>query len=104
MHPEGSMQLLPEASNKLGSSVINDGLQYAMQTHDAKNIELNVLLSPVEGVHRNEMSRLGKSIDDYPVGVKLAAGERQTHNEIHTESSHFQAGILRGCSNLADLI
>jgi hypothetical protein len=30
MHPEGSMQLLPEASNKLGSSVINDGLQYAM--------------------------------------------------------------------------
>jgi hypothetical protein len=31
------------------------------------------------------MSGLGKPIDDYPDGVKLAASERQTHNEIHTD-------------------
>jgi hypothetical protein len=31
------------------------------------------------------MSGLGKLVDDYPDGVKLAAGERQTHIEIHTD-------------------
>jgi hypothetical protein len=35
------------------------------------------------------MSRLGKSVDDYLDGVKLAAGERQTHNEIHTDVFPF---------------
>jgi hypothetical protein len=31
------------------------------------------------------MSRLGKSVDDYPNGVKLVASERQTHNKIQTD-------------------
>jgi hypothetical protein len=35
------------------------------------------------------MSGLGKSVDDYPNGVKLAAGERQSHNEIHTNVFPF---------------
>jgi hypothetical protein len=35
------------------------------------------------------MSRLGKSVNDYPDGVKLAADERQTHNEIHTDVFPF---------------
>jgi hypothetical protein len=35
------------------------------------------------------MSRLGKSVDDYPDGVKLVADERQTHNEIHTDVFPF---------------
>jgi hypothetical protein len=35
------------------------------------------------------MSGLGKSVDDYLDGVKLAAGERQTHNEIHTDVFPF---------------
>jgi hypothetical protein len=48
-----------------------------------------VLLRPVEGVHQNEMSRIGKSVDDYPNGVKLVAGERQAHNEIHTDVFPF---------------
>jgi hypothetical protein len=56
-----------------------------LQTQDARNIQFSVLLSPVEGVHRNKMSRLGKSVDDYPDGVKLAADERQAYNEIHTD-------------------
>jgi hypothetical protein len=50
------------------------------------------------------MSRLGKSVDDYPDGVKLAAGERQTYKKSILMSSHFQARILRGCSNPAGLI
>jgi hypothetical protein len=78
------MYLLPESSDELGPSVRNDGLRHTMQTQDVRNIQLNVLLSPVEGVHQNEMSRLGKSVDDYLNGVKLATRERQTHNEIHT--------------------
>jgi hypothetical protein len=45
--------------------------------------------SLVEGVHWNEMSGLGKSVDDYPDGVKLAAGERQTHKEIHIDVIPF---------------
>jgi hypothetical protein len=35
------------------------------------------------------MSRLGKSVHDYPNGVKLAVGERQTYNEIHTDVFPF---------------
>jgi hypothetical protein len=35
------------------------------------------------------MSGLGKSVDNYPDGAKLAAGERQTHNEIHTDIFPF---------------
>jgi hypothetical protein len=76
-------------SDKLGPSVRNDGLQHTMQTHDASNIQLSVLLSPVEGVHLNNMSRLGKLINDYPDGVKLASGERQTHNKIYADVFPF---------------
>jgi hypothetical protein len=35
------------------------------------------------------MSRLGKSIDDYLDGVKLAGGEWQTHNKIHADVFPF---------------
>jgi hypothetical protein len=52
-------------------------------------MQLNVLLSPIEGVDWNEMSRLDKSSDDYPNGVKLAAGERWSNNEIHTDVFSF---------------
>jgi hypothetical protein len=83
------MQLLPEVSDELRTSIRNDGLRHTMQTQDARNIQLDVLFSPVEGVHWNEMSRLGKSVDDYPNGVKLAAGERQTHNKIHIDVFPF---------------
>jgi hypothetical protein len=82
--PQGSIQLLPEASYELGTSIRNDGRQHTMQIQDARNIQLDVLFSPVEGVHWNEMSELGKPVDDYPDGVKLAADERQTYNEIYT--------------------
>jgi hypothetical protein len=83
------MQLLPEASNELRTLIRNDGLWHTMHIQDERNIQLSVLLSPIEGVHRNEMSRLGESVDDYPDGVKLVAGERQTHNEIHIDVFPF---------------
>jgi hypothetical protein len=38
MCPQGSMQLLPEMSDKLGSSVRNDHLGHTMETHDVNNI------------------------------------------------------------------
>jgi hypothetical protein len=89
MHPQGSMQLLPEESYELGTSIRNDGLRHTMQTQDVRNIQLIILFSPVEGVHWNEMNGLGKSVDDYPDGVQLAASERQTHNEIHIDVFAF---------------
>jgi hypothetical protein len=89
MCSQGNMQLLPEMSDKLGSLIRNDGLRYTMQTQDARNIQLHVLLIPLEGVHQNEMSKLGKSIDDYPDGAKLAGGEWQTHNKIHADVFPF---------------
>jgi hypothetical protein len=87
--PQGIIQLLPEASDELGTLIRNDGLRHTMQTQDARNIQLGILFSHVEGVHWNEMRRLGKSVDDYPDGVKLVADERQTHNEIHTDVFQF---------------
>jgi hypothetical protein len=72
MHPQGRKQQLTEVSDELGSSIRNDGVRHTMQTQDARKIQLSILLSPIEGVHRNEMRRLGKSVDDYPNGVKLA--------------------------------
>jgi hypothetical protein len=89
MHPQGIMQLLLEVSDELGTLIKNDSLRHTMQTQDARNIQLDVLFSPVEGVHQKEVSGLGKSVDDYPDGVKLVAGERQTHNEIHTDVFPF---------------
>jgi hypothetical protein len=89
MHPQESMQLLSEASYELGTSIRNDGLWHIMQTQDVRNIQLGIIFSLVEGVHWNEMSGLGKSVDDYPDGVKLAAGERQTNKEIHTDVFPF---------------
>jgi hypothetical protein len=89
MHPQRSMQLLPEASYELGTLIRNNGLRHTMQTRDARNIQLGILFSLVKVVHWNEMSGLGKSVDDYPDGVKLVAGERQTHNEIHTDVLPF---------------
>jgi hypothetical protein len=85
MCPQGSMQLLLGASDELGTSVKNDFVRHTMQAHDVRNIQFSVLLSPVEGAYRNQMSRLGKPGDDYPNRVKLAASERQAHNEIHTD-------------------
>jgi hypothetical protein len=83
------MLLLPEVSDKLGTSIRNDGLRHTMQTQDARNIQLDVLFHPVEGVHRNEIGGLGKLVDDYLNGVKLAVGERQIHNKIHTDVFPF---------------
>jgi hypothetical protein len=104
MRPQGSIQLLPGASDELGTSVRNDGLRHTMQAQDVRNIQFSVLLSPVKGVHRNVMSRLGKSVDDHPNGVKLAVAEGQAHNEIHTDVFPFLGrNILRDCSNPAGL-
>jgi hypothetical protein len=51
MRPQGSMQLLLEASYELGTSIKNDSLRHTMQTQDVRNIQLGILFSPVIGVH-----------------------------------------------------
>jgi hypothetical protein len=63
-----------------------------------RNIQFYVLLSPVEGVHQNEMSRLGKSVDDF-MELKLQVVRGRPTIKSMQMSSHFQIGILRGCNN-----
>jgi hypothetical protein len=77
--------------DKLGSSLRTICLGHNMQTQDASNIQFIILLSPVVGVHQNEMSRLGEPINGHPYGVKLAGRERQTHNEIHADVFPFSS-------------
>jgi hypothetical protein len=89
MRPHGSMQLLPKTSDKLGPSVKNDDLGHTMQTQDVSNLQFNVLLSPVVGVYRNEVSKLAEPIHNHPDGLKLVGRERQTHNEIHADVFPF---------------
>jgi hypothetical protein len=75
-----------------------------MQTQDVRNIQLSVLFSPVEDVHQNEMSRhvSRSTITQMELNLRPVRG-RLTMKSI-LMSSHFQAGIFRGCSNLASLI
>jgi hypothetical protein len=89
MHPHGSMQQLPESSDKLGSSVKNDDLGHTMQTQDASKVQLNILLSSVVGVHWGEMSILGEPIHDHPYEIILVGRERQTHDEIQANVFPF---------------
>jgi hypothetical protein len=70
-------------SDKLESSIRNDGVGHTMQTQDASNIQLSVLLGPVVGMDRNEVSRLSEPINDHLDGIILAGRERETDNEIH---------------------
>jgi hypothetical protein len=75
MRPQVSMQPLPEVRDELGTSVRNDGLWHTMQAQDARNIQFSILLGPIEGVHQNGMSGLGKSVNNHPKGVKLTVNE-----------------------------
>jgi hypothetical protein len=89
IHAQGSMQLLLEMSNKLGSLVRNDGFMHAMQTQDTSKVQLNIFLSLVVDVHQNEMRKLGELIHDHPYGIILVGRERQTHNDIHADVFSF---------------
>jgi hypothetical protein len=69
------MQLLAKMSNKLESWDRNDGLGHTMQTQVVSKVQLDVLLSPIVGVHQNEMSRFGELIHDHPYGITLVGRE-----------------------------
>jgi hypothetical protein len=83
------MQLLPEASYELGTSIKNDSLRHSMQTHDARNIQLSVLFSPVASVHWDEMSGLGKSVDDSQMELNLWSVRGKPTMKSILMSSHF---------------
>jgi hypothetical protein len=79
----------PRNVRRTRALVRNDGLGHTMQTQDVSSIQFSVLLSPVVGLHMNEVSKLGESIHDHPDGIKHVGRERQTHNEIHTNVFPF---------------
>jgi hypothetical protein len=60
-----------------------------MQTQNASNVQPDVPLSPVVGVHRNEMGRLSELIHNHPYGIILTGKERQTHDEIYVDVFPF---------------
>jgi hypothetical protein len=103
MCPQGGMEVLPKLGDKLGSSVENDCLGHTMQTHDTSKVQLDILLSHVVDVHRNEMSRLSESIHNPPYGIILVAERGTLTMKFMLMSSHFETVIFRGCSNPAGL-
>jgi hypothetical protein len=48
------------------------------------NIDFNILLDVVIGVHGYEVSIFGELIYNHPNRVILAGSQWQTHNEVHT--------------------
>jgi hypothetical protein len=66
------MQLLPKASDKLQTSVRDDGLWYPMQTWHTSVVDLSILLNSVFGADMYEPARFGESIHDHPNRTKLA--------------------------------
>jgi hypothetical protein len=70
------MQLFPETSNELSSSVRDDGVGHPMQTYIALNVQLCMSLGLVLGMNRNEVRRLHESINNHPDGIILAGSQR----------------------------
>jgi hypothetical protein len=70
------MKWLLDMSNKLSSMGQDDSNGHSMQTHNALNVQLCILLHLVEGMHENEVVRHGKSINNNPNGIILAGRER----------------------------
>jgi hypothetical protein len=70
------MQLLLKAGNKLGPSIRNDHLWNTVQTQDASNVFLRVLLYCEAGVHGYKVDRLGESIDNRPYRINLVCSRR----------------------------
>jgi hypothetical protein len=73
---KGSMQLFPEASNKLGPSIGDNCLCNPMQIEDASNIDFCILLSCEASVHGYKVGRLGEAINNHPYRVNLAGSWR----------------------------
>jgi hypothetical protein len=55
-----------------------------VQTQHMSDIDLGILLSIVVGVDGYDVGRFGVSIHNHSNRVKLAASQRQAHNEVHT--------------------
>jgi hypothetical protein len=70
------MQPLPETGNKLRSSVRNTILWNSLNTQNASNVQLCILLHAVAGVHMYKVGRLGKLINNHSYGIKLAGSQR----------------------------
>jgi hypothetical protein len=56
------MQLFPEMSHKLSTSIRNNGLGNTVQAHNLNDIEFCIILDRVSGVHYDEISSLGQSV------------------------------------------
>ena len=53
---KGCVKVLPKMCNKLCSTVRNDSPGYSMQTQDTADIQLVIMLCPIDSFHRKKMS------------------------------------------------
>jgi hypothetical protein len=72
-----------------------------MQANYLVNVDFCILLCPVGGVYRQEMSCLGLSVHNDPNGVMVPGGIGQSYNKIHTNVLPFPRwygkGLQRAC-------
>jgi hypothetical protein len=63
--PEERMKLLPKVSDKLRTSIGDYHLRNSVK-HNARYVDLHILLYSVLGIDRYEMGRFGESVHDHP--------------------------------------
>jgi hypothetical protein len=68
------MQLFPEMSHKLSTSIRNNGFGNPVQAHNLIDIEFCIILDRVSGVHCNEISSLGQSVHYNPDRILWRSG------------------------------
>jgi hypothetical protein len=72
-----------------------------MQANYVVNVDFCILLRPVGGVYRQEMSCLGQSVHNDPNGIMVPGGIGQFHDKIHTNVLPFPRwygkGLQRAC-------
>jgi hypothetical protein len=67
-----------------------------MQTNYLVNVDFRILLRPMGGVHRQEVSCLGQSVHNDPNGIMVPRGIGQPHDEIHANVLPFPRRYGKG--------
>jgi hypothetical protein len=64
--PDGCVQLLPKANDKLRTSVGDYRLQNSVQAQHTNYVDPHILLNIVIGVNVYEVGRFGESVHNHP--------------------------------------
>ena len=67
-----------------------------MQAYCSGDIQVSQLVSPIGGVHWNEMGNLGQTVNDDPDGVMTSVGSWKSGDKIHPDFIPFPLGNFQG--------